>query len=232
MKEIIQGVYKITNKINFKSYIGISNDIYERWQQHIHNAFNSNNQKDYHKLLSAAIRKYGVDNFTFEILKVENDIDQRKELEKYYIKEYDSFNDGYNMTTGGDGNTRNKLNEVDVINIRKRYNNRERKMIVYEDYKDRIGKTGFSKIWKGETWKYIMPDVYTEENKYWHKMHTGNPGIYNGRAKVTEEEVIKMRKRYKNGESVDSIWEDYKNIYPNKESFRQLIKGERWKIES
>lgn len=230
MKVIIQGVYKITNKIDNKCYIGISNDIYERWQQHIHNSQNINNQQDYNKLLSKVFRQYGVDNFTFEILQIENDSEKRKELEKYYIEYYDSYKNGYNCTIGGDGSLRNKLTEQDVIDIRKRYANLERCMIVYQDYKDRIGRSGFNKIWKGATWRHIMPEIYTTERKEYHKMHTGNCGSYNGRAKVTEDEVIKMRERYANGESPKQIWEDYKNIYPNLDSFRALLRGERWKI--
>ena len=50
------------------------------------------------------------------------------------------------MTPGGDGNPRNKLTEQDVIDIRTRYKNLERCMIVYQDYKDRIGRSGFNKI--------------------------------------------------------------------------------------
>ena len=50
-----------------------------------------------------------------------------------------------------------------------------------------------------------MPEIYTTERKEYHKMHTGNCGSYNGRAKVTEDEVIKMRERYANGESPKQI---------------------------
>lgn len=63
-----------------------------------------------------------------------------------YIAQFDSYTNGYNMTIGGDGNLRNKLTEQDVIDIRKRYANHERKMVVYLDYQNRIGKSGFSKI--------------------------------------------------------------------------------------
>lgn len=53
---------------------------------------------------------------------------------------------GYNMTIGGDGSLRNKLTKDDVIAIRNRYANLERCMVVYQDYKDRIGRSGFNKI--------------------------------------------------------------------------------------
>ena len=98
-----------------------------------------------------------------------------------------------------------------MINIRIRYNNHERKKDVFLDYNNRIGETGFGKIWKGETWKNIMPEVYTEENKLFHKNNTGNTGSSNGRARLTEEEVKSIRSRRKNGENIKQVYEDYKN---------------------
>ena len=70
------------------------------------------------------------------------------------------------MTAGGEDNQgdshpRHKLTKEDVIDIRTRYDNLERKKEVYQLYKDRIGESGFSKIWKGNTWTSIMMEVYT-----------------------------------------------------------------------
>lgn len=109
------------------------------------------------------------------------------------------------MTTGGEDNIgdshpNHKLTEKDIIDIRIRYNNLQRKKEVYEIYKDRIGETGFGKIWKGETWKHIMPEVYTPENKEFHLHNTGNKGSSNGRSRLTEEDVYNIRLRRKNGE--------------------------------
>lgn len=149
----MQGVYKITNKINGHAYIGISNDINKRFNEH-KNRFSIIDSKEYDKALYKAFRKYGIDNFIFEVLIEENDIEKRKELEKYYIKLYNTYNNGYNETIGGDiaemqhGEThsRAKLTEQDVINIREAYNNHERYNEVYERYKNRIGLSGFHKI--------------------------------------------------------------------------------------
>lgn len=83
------------------------------------------------------------------------------------------------MTPGGQFNAEeshpsHKLTKQDVINIRIRYNNQERKNEVYEDYKNLIGESGFHKIWNGDTWKNIMPEVYTIANKNFHKHNTSN----------------------------------------------------------
>ena len=45
------------------------------------------------------------------------------------------------------------------------------------------------------------------------------------RAKLTDKEVINIRTRYKNGESVKQIYKDYQNIYSNINSFRCVVLG-------
>ena len=56
------GIYKITNKINGKCYIGQSNDIHRRWKQELA----PNAKLNPH--LARAFEKYGIDNFEFEII--------------------------------------------------------------------------------------------------------------------------------------------------------------------
>jgi hypothetical protein len=103
-------VYIITNKINKKVYIGkTEGDVKMRWQQHIYNAALG---VKYH--LYNAIRKYGLKNFTFEILESNLSGEVLKEKEKEYIKQFDSLANGYNMTIGGEGVT--KYNHEDIKN--------------------------------------------------------------------------------------------------------------------
>ena len=94
------GIYKIENKINHKKYIGQSVDIKRRWQNEKTNAFNIN-AHEYEYPLSRAFRKYGVDNFIFEVIE-ECPQSQLNERETYWIQKYDSFFNGYNQTLGGD----------------------------------------------------------------------------------------------------------------------------------
>jgi group I intron endonuclease len=61
------GIYKITNKINGKCYIGQSQHIEKRWTDH-KTASHNQNDKGYEYPLYRAFRKYGIDNFTFEII--------------------------------------------------------------------------------------------------------------------------------------------------------------------
>ena len=84
------GIYKITNLINQKIYIGQSIHIEQRWQEHCRNSSIS--------LLASAIKKYGKENFKFEIVEEckENELDEK---EIFYIQKYHSMvPNGYNVT--------------------------------------------------------------------------------------------------------------------------------------
>ena len=94
------GIYKITNLINNKIYVGQSIDIDERWKQHIYKAFNSN-EKGYNSIIHLAFRKYGIENFTLEVLE-ECKIEELDNKERYWIKELNSLEpNGYNILVGG-----------------------------------------------------------------------------------------------------------------------------------
>lgn len=92
-------IYKHTSERSGKSYIGLTSKSLEtRWQHHCHLARTGS---DYH--FHRAIRMYGEDNWLHEI--VANNIDTLEEaqaLEKFFIKQYDTFENGYNMTHGGE----------------------------------------------------------------------------------------------------------------------------------
>ena len=100
------GIYKFTNKINGRSYIGQSRNIEKRMKEHYYRAFNSySKNKEFSSPFYSALRKYGKENFYFEILE-ECQIKDLNEKEKYWIQYYDTFHNGYNATKGGDGETK------------------------------------------------------------------------------------------------------------------------------
>lgn len=100
------GIYKITNKVNGKIYVGQSIDIEERWKQHRWKAFNCN-EVGYHSAIHAAMRKYGLDNFVYEILE-ECDVEELDEKEKYWISILNSITpNGYNIMDGGQKSRKN-----------------------------------------------------------------------------------------------------------------------------
>lgn len=84
-------VYKVTNKINSKVYVGLSKNPRKRWRSY--------NKK---QLIGRAIKHHGAYNFDFEIL-FSGDLDDCNEKERYYIEFYDSTDrsKGYNVAKGG-----------------------------------------------------------------------------------------------------------------------------------
>lgn len=105
MKDIpnVPGIYKITNTINGKSYIGQSIYLKKRIRRHLSYKCYKDNLALY-----KAFDKYGIDKFTIEILETidtEKCDDIKYELDKleiFYIKKYNSYISGYNQTLGGD----------------------------------------------------------------------------------------------------------------------------------
>jgi len=110
-------IYKITNKINNKSYIGqTKRTVKSRWQRHINDAMN--NILDTH--FARAIRKYGVKNFSVETIDSSDSQDELNQLENYYIHKYDSLINGYNETDSINrcgGNTYASKTEEELKNI-------------------------------------------------------------------------------------------------------------------
>lgn len=91
-------IYKITNKVNNKVYIGQTiKTIEKRFSQHISKSKEEGNNL----YLSRAIRKYGKENFEITQIDTASSKKELDEKEKYYINYYDSIKNGYNLCDGG-----------------------------------------------------------------------------------------------------------------------------------
>ena len=91
-------IYLITNNVNNKKYVGQTiGSIQERWNQHLRATRDKGSRHLYD-----AIKKYGYQSFSIQkIEEVPNE--QLNERECFWISYYDSFKNGYNMTSGGEG---------------------------------------------------------------------------------------------------------------------------------
>lgn len=241
------GIYKYTNKINQKSYIGQSIQIEVRKQQHLQASYNKkhiNYYSNFHK----AIREFGIENFNFEILE-ECEEEKLNEREVYWIAYYDSYNNGYNMTPGGDFNPSKvpeivakrtekllndpeinaklahkgednfnaKLTEQDVKDIRTALKEGKTFQEVYSNYKDKISRSGFQSCWLGKTWTDIMPEVYKE-----HKP------INKGGSKRTLQEIYNLRLDYMNGMTRPELSKKYGCSLAN---VGKVVRLDRWNQE-
>lgn len=97
----MQGIYKITNTVNGKCYIGRTSNFERRWYLHRWK-LNSNKCENQH--LQNAWNKYSENAFEFSILEL-CDFKISGEREKYWIEKYSKSCELYNMTIGGEGNS-------------------------------------------------------------------------------------------------------------------------------
>ena len=94
----IYSIYKATNKLTGKAYIGFTQEFKNRISSH-KKRYKVKKSKFYD-----AIKSYGWDNFEWEV--IYQSLERKyclDVMEQFFIVEYDTFNNGYNMTKGGEG---------------------------------------------------------------------------------------------------------------------------------
>ena len=90
----MKGLYKITDKISNKVYIGQSSNLASRFNAHISDFENGKGLKKHNPELQ-------IENLIFEIIEICENEEVLDERERYWIKYYDSFFNGFNRTMGG-----------------------------------------------------------------------------------------------------------------------------------
>ena len=160
-------IYKITNKVNNKSYIGQTiNSVNRRWIEHKRDT--KSNKDDFY--LHRAMRKYGVDNFSISIVEeVENKL--LNERESFWINFFNTFECGYNLTTGGGQNT--KISEDTKKKISE--NTRGSRNPMYGKTHSTEARAKISKAHKGKTLteeqKLQMSFARKGDKAYWYGKH-------------------------------------------------------------
>lgn len=220
-------IYKFTNLINNKSYIGQTINPQQRYNAH-KNAMTNTNSQEYDSILHRAFRKYGFENFEYSILAETDDIGALNLLEIYFIKQFNSkLPNGYNIEEGGKNGTHScpeelkyqliwdqaKLTEEEVKELREAYKNKESPTLIYrQKYKDRLHLQSFMNIWTGKRYGQIMPEVFEQKNR-----HT----------KLTEEIVKEIRKVRENEKlSYEKLSQRF-NI--SKATIADIVKNRTWK---
>lgn len=217
------GIYSFKNKINQKCYIGQSKNLEERYKAHLRNYTNEKLQT-YNGHFYRALRKYGIENFEYEILYSDKFINSTalNELEIYYIKLYNSFNDGYNMNLGGQYTSGPKTlnqNQVDeIINILQTDIQISFTKIgeQYNISDGTIRLINLGKIW-------IKPDIDypIRKNTYTHNIGGSNPN-----AKLSNEFVLFLRQEFVN-KSLTQLSKEYPDIPFS--SLKKVIYGVQFK---
>lgn len=191
------GIYKITNKINGKCYIGQSTNIEERLKAHKRSKQN--------KPLYNAFKKYNINNFIFEVLE-ECKKDELSEREIYYIDLYKSSNSkyGYNLSLGGEGHkelvserTRKKISKSKKGKLNPMYG---------------VVQSKESKKQQSESFKKTISNMPKEKLKKWHdkigKKHKGKIVSQEQREKISNT----LKEYFKDEEHRKRLSEQRKGI--------------------
>jgi group I intron endonuclease len=211
-------IYKITNKKNGLIYIGCTiNSLEKRFYEHLYRCFKT----DYNSKLYNSIKKYGVDNFTIELIQ-ECNIDVIYETEKKYIKELDSYHSGLNSTFGGEG----CLGYI---------HSSEMKIKISEAIKN-------GKSHKGKTYEELYTDnaEYEKEKrrlsvkKSWNEISDDkkNERVVNIRnavrknSKYSEDLIKEIKEKLKSGIKVKELSKDYPQMGYN--YLYSIRNGHRW----
>lgn len=238
------GIYKITNKINGKSYIGKTVDLHKRTVTHLWRLENGTHPNPH---LQRAFDKYGKNNFGFEVLERcrEEDLNDK---EMAYIKKYDSFGTGYNLTAGGDGAVGRKLKEETKAKIsqantgrkntkaqRERKSKAGKKLWSNPEYREKMmARPKPTSVWnkgrkrteeeKKNLSEKMKGRLITEEHKQ--KLRELYKGENSLSAKLTEKDVIDIRLRFLKGEKQCDIRKDYP---VTTQTIYDIVRNRRWK---
>lgn len=155
-------IYKATNKINNKVYIGqTTQKLEKRITSHIRESKRENNRP-----FLSSINKYGINNFTFETIDFANNLDELNDKEIYWINFYNSVSpNGYNITGGGQGKKMKSTKELSkVISEGLKNSKKWQEIKNSEEYKKKRDKCFIS--WaKGKKFSVGHKEKIWEKNK-------------------------------------------------------------------
>jgi group I intron endonuclease len=182
-------IYKVINTVNDKVYIG------QTWRT-LQKRFSAHCDKNRCIKFNNAIKKYGKDKFKIELITITHTQEMADYWEKYFISQFDSIKNGYNLTDGGSygkhsEETKKKLSEM---NKGKPSSNKGRKLS--EDHKNKLSESHKGHKWSKEQrtkmlgFKPHLGKKHSEETKI--KFSENRKG-----RKASEETKRKMSEAHK-----------------------------------
>ena len=181
-------IYKIENLLNHKKYIGLTNNIARRRARHFTDLRCGRHDNSF---LQKEFLRDGENNFSFEIIFEGNVTSQEiSEKEKYYIKLYDSYYNGYNQNEGGNfgpANGGSHLTKSDIFNILSALQFMSRPGQILADMYD-VSRTTISRIKKGENHSQIKEeyDSLSEDmKKSIYKIFCDSTNFYENKVNTT-----------------------------------------------
>lgn len=218
-------VYCITNKINGKQYIGITNDYKRRWANHI--AYQAPERE---QVVHRAIKKYGKENFDFQILFSNLTVEEASAKEIELIENMRTrVPNGYNVAAGGMSsptgiqkfgadNANACLTEQEAKYIKDhRY---QPELLLYQQFKNKISYPAFRDIYQNKTYLNIPCTVEQYPNNLGFSCQFTN-------SNYSLDDIIKMREQYASNVFWRDAYEEYKDR-DNLWSFWAVYSGRRY----
>jgi group I intron endonuclease len=189
-------VYKITNLINKKIYIGMTKNIETRWLTH------KTRSKTRKTLLYCAMNHYGLENFKIDVLETCATELEAKNAEIRLIASLGTQNSstGYNMTAGGDGvcnpsdEIRSKMSisrtgKKASLETKQKMSNKRKGCIFSNTHRENLSKAGKLR------YEYGHKVEFKESTRQ--KLSEKSKGSRNPSAKLTEKEVLEIKRLLK-----------------------------------
>lgn len=223
-------LYLITNLINDKKYIGITNNYKKRWANH-----KCNNSPT--MAIAKAIKKYGAENFKFEVLLENIPIEEINQYEQEYIKKYHthvSEGKGYNIAWGGMYSIDENSIHFGEDNGRALLTNEEAQYIkdhrnipmyvLYDDFAEKINYDTFKQVYKNQTYPNVIPHV----EEYPFNLEFSNQFTSNN--KLDYADIVSLREQYNNHVPWKQAFIPYKDIFKDEMSFWNIYNGNKYKL--
>lgn len=184
-------LYKITNQVNKKSYIGITKlEVEQRWFQHVTNSINPKYP------LHLAISKYGTSNFTIELLEESDDRSYISSLEEPTIQYNNSRKNGYNVALGGYGgdlgHEANQKRSSTLLNrpqdIKDHYADLQRDRQLGKNKENDLGRKSQAEKIKGN--KFALGLIHSPQTKEVISEANKVPKTQNTRQKMSDSAIV------------------------------------------